>query len=53
MPLADGDEQGQRFTSLLDRQVQPGGQAAAGASAGVVVGLHIDAAGKLLLQIPS
>ncbi|GKQ40847.1 hypothetical protein [Streptomyces sp. A012304] len=52
MPLAGGDEQGQRLLSLLDRQVQLGGQPAARAPESVVVGLSVDAAGRLLLEIP-
>ncbi|GDY70268.1 hypothetical protein SAV14893_096610 [Streptomyces avermitilis] len=50
MPLASGDEQRQRLLPLLDRQVQLGGQPAARASEAVVVGLGVDAAGRLLLR---
>lgn len=45
--MAGGDEQGQRFLSVLDRQVQLRGQPASGAAEAVVVRLGVDAAGKL------
>jgi hypothetical protein len=37
---------------MLDRQVQLGGQPTARAPEAVVVGLDVDPAGRLLLQIP-
>lgn len=52
VPLAGGYEQGQRLLSLLDRQVQLGGQSAARAPDAVVIGLGVDATRKFLLEIP-
>jgi hypothetical protein len=52
VPLTGGNEQRQWLLSLLDRQVQLGGQPAARAPEAVVVGLGVDAAGRLLVQMP-
>jgi hypothetical protein len=52
VPLASGDQQGQRLLSLLDRQVQFGCQPTRRAPEAMVVGLDVDAAGRLLLEIP-
>jgi hypothetical protein len=50
--LARGDHDRQRFLPLLARQVDLGGQAAAGPAQAVIGGLVIHAAGRLGLQIP-
>ena len=52
VPLAGGDQEGERLLSVLDSQVHLGGQSAARAPERVVGGLGIDATGRLLLEIP-
>lgn len=52
VPVTGGDDERERLLPLLDGQVQLGGQPAARASETVVVGLGVDAAGRLLLQCP-
>ncbi|MGW0730257.1 hypothetical protein, partial [Streptomyces mirabilis] len=53
VPVSRGDDQQERFLPLVDRQKQLGGQSSARASKAVVVGLGVDAAGRLFLQRPS
>jgi hypothetical protein len=50
--LPGGNENGQRFLALLGRQVNLGGQAAAGPSEPVIGRLVADTAGRFGLQVP-
>lgn len=52
VPVPGGDQERQRLLPLLGREVDLRGQAAAGAPEAVIVGLGVDPAGRLALQIP-
>jgi len=52
VPLAGGDQEGERLLSVLDSQVHLRGQSTARAPERVVGRLDTDATGRLLLEIP-
>lgn len=52
MPVAGSNKQRQWLLALLNRQMEFGRQPAARVPEAVVVGLDVDAAGRLLLQFP-